>query len=101
MTKIFMNKALLESIEGVVVSAVSKEEPSRRITKLTVLDNEKYEIEVILDSNAPRIDAGEKIIVYYYVKEEGNRYHGEAVEILGTRPGEVKFTYLGKFCRIE
>lgn len=101
MTKIFMNNALLQSIEGVVVSAVSKEEPSRRITKLTVRDNEQYEIEVVLNSDAPRIDAGEKIVVHYYVKEVGNRYHGEAVEILGTHPGEVKFMYLGQFCKVK
>jgi hypothetical protein len=100
MTKIFMNNGLLQSLEGVVVSAVSKEEPSRRITKLIVLDNEKYEVEVVLSSDAPRIDAGEKIVVHYYVKD-GNRYWGEAVEILGTRPGEVKFMYLGKFCKTK
>lgn len=102
MTKIFKDDILLKSLEGVVVSAVSQVWPSGRVTELKLHDNTKTEeVEVILESDAPRIDAGEQIRVYYNnAHAQKHRYYGAAVEILDPH-GEVKFRYLGQCCKIK
>lgn len=103
MVEIFKDGKLLRSLEGVVVSAVSEEKPSRRITKLKVAvcnPSMKSPVELILE-DAPRIDTAENVRIYYDpATKNGNTYFGDAVEILGDSD-KVKCTHLGKYCKVK
>jgi hypothetical protein len=88
-----------KSLDGLVLSAVSKDNPSRRVTELEVgVFNEDGSMsdkkaKVILEKEGPRIDSGE-IIRVYHKGEDNGRYFAGCVEILDKTSRELKFRYI-------
>jgi len=88
-----------ESLEGIVVSAISRRAGrgfGDRHIELSIKPGKKQDrdiIKIILEKEAPRIDAGEHIRIYYKNHTE-DKYFGEVVEILDEK-GKPKFVYVG------